>query len=584
MSQSRSSVVQFLETAVLVLALGACAQEPTASERELAQLRVQAGTAGSAIASVVGTVTAPDMATPLRFSFLVQDGVAAGTITIRAGSPRLIVLRAYNGAGIETHRGSVNIDVVAGNNPTVSFVLEPLLGDQPIVVQVGSVTILISPQAGTLSVGETIRLRAAIIDAGGDTVPSSAGWATPTPGVVRVDAAGLVTAAEIGSGQIVATYAGFGAAAQIEVRGSIDVIPQALSAGFGHTCALTSSGAAYCWGFNFRGALGDGSTVSSSVPVAVFDGFTFSALAAGGYHTCGLTGSGAAYCWGATGSSIPFPVSGGLRFTTIAPGMGGHICALAGSGAAHCWGANDAGELGDGSTTSRSTPIAVSGGLTFSSLAVGYNYTCALTGSGAAYCWGDNFFGQLGTGSKASSSVPVAVAGGLSFSTLAAAFEDRGCGLTSSGAAYCWGDNFYGQLGTGSTVGSYAPVAVAGGLSFSALALGWGHTCGLTSSGAAYCWGWNNSGQLGNGSSANSSVPVAVAGGLSFSALAAGSSYTCGLTSTGSAYCWGYNYHGELGDGSTTNRSIPVAVSGGLIFGAAPGPTSDVSRGTAIRP
>ena len=154
-------------------------------------------------------------------------------------------------------------------------------------------------------------------------------------------------------------------------------------------------------------------------------------------------------------------------------------------------------------------------------------HTCELTNAGAAYCWGRNDSGQLGDGSFTNRATPVAVVGGLRFSALAAGGSHT-CGLTSSGAAYCWGYNSEGELGNGSTTASATPVAVAGGLSFSALAPGVYHTCGLTSAGAAYCWGSNNG-----------SIPVAVSGGLSFSALAAGALHTCGLTSAGAAYCWG---------------------------------------------
>src|SRR5438034_445795 len=141
------------------------------------------------------------------------------------------------------------------------------------------------------------------------------------------------------------------------------------------------------------------------------------------------------------------------------------------------------------------------------------------------------------------------------------------CGLASTGAASCWGDNSKGQVGS-DPIGSLIliPVAVSGGRTFSALAAGWTHNCGLTSAGAAYCWGDNSTGQLGNGSTSNSSTPVAVSGGLSFSALALGGHLSCGLTSAGAAYCWGYNAYGELGNGSTTNTLTPVAVSGGLSF------------------
>ena len=210
--------------AVAAFLVSACAQEPTGSKDGSAELRVQASTAGTAIATIVVTVTASDIATPLAFNLTVQGGVASGTIVIPAGSGRLITVRAYNAASIETHRGSVTIDVVEGNNPTVTVVLDPLVGNKPIVVQVGSFTILMSPQADTLTIGDTVRFRATIIDARGDTVRSSAVWATLTPWIVTVDTSGLVTAVGAGSGEIVATYAGFGAAAQIEVKGSPSLI------------------------------------------------------------------------------------------------------------------------------------------------------------------------------------------------------------------------------------------------------------------------------------------------------------------------------------------------------------------------
>jgi len=191
-------------------------------------------------------------------------------------------------------------------------------------------------------------------------------------------------------------------------------------------------------------------------------------------------------------------------------------------------------------------------------------HSCGLA-AGAAYCWGDNTFGQLGNGSTADSPVPVAVAGGLSFNALSAGGfppcsgvpcpagavgTSHTCGLTSNRAAYCWGAGY----GT-------APVAVPGGLSFSALAAGRYHTCGLTSADAAYCWGADFDGQLGNGSTSSSATPVAVVGGFRFSALVA-DDHTCGITTTGALYCWGDNEDGQLGNGTTTSSAIPVAVAG----------------------
>jgi RNA polymerase sigma factor (sigma-70 family) len=161
----------------------------------------------------------------------------------------------------------------------------------------------------------------------------------------------------------------------------------------------------------------------------------------------------------------------------------------------------------------------VDGDLTFSALAGsgGFGHSCALTGAGAAYCWGRNIAGELGNGSRDfdASSTPLAVSGGLSFSAVVTgAFHT--CGLTTAGAAYCWGDDHWGELGDSSatceTCESSMPVPVYGDLSFRTLASNGGHTCGLANNGPAYCWGLNDFGQLGDGSTTNRSAPVLVAG------------------------------------------------------------------------
>ena len=137
------------------------------------------------------------------------------------------------------------------------------------------------------------------------------------------------------------------------------------------------------------------------------------------------------------------------------------------------------------------------------------------------------------------------------------------CGVTSGGAAYCWGSNGDGELGDGTTADRLSPVPVAGGVSFAAVSAGdGGDTCGVPAGGAAYCWGYNYFGQLGDGTTTNRSSPVLVTGGVSFAAVSAGpgGDFTCGVTSGGAVYCWGYNGNGELGDGTTTNQSSPVLV------------------------
>ena len=370
-----------------------------------------------------------------------------------------------------------------------------------------------------------------------------------------------------------------------------------LAAGGYHTCGLVSGGTAYCWGYNASGQLGDGTVVTETAPVEVSDGLTFTALAAGSDHTCGLASGGKAYCWGKNGSgqlgdgtsgvnqddvsvnrTYPVAVSGGVTFTSLVAGYS-HTCALAAGGEPYCWGSNGTGQLGDGTSgvnqegvsANRNSPVAVSGGRTFTSLVAGYSHTCGLAPAGAAYCWGSNGEGQLGDGTNATAnrSAPVAVSGGWTFTTLVAGWGHT-CGLAPGGTAYCWGTNWAGQLGDGNP--RWQTVEVNGGRTFTSLVAGSSHTCGLAPGGAAYCWGSNGEGQLGDGTSGNiRTSPVEVTGGQTFTSLVAGSFHTCGLALGGAAYCWGRNQYGQLGDGTTDRKppygkTTPIAVSGGRTF------------------
>ena len=338
----------------------------------------------------------------------------------------------------------------------------------------------------------------------------------------------------------------------------------------------------------------------SGVTDATSDAFTvnaFTAISAGYYHTCGLTTSGEVYCWGlntsgqlgnrsTTNSSTPMAVSGAHTFVQVGGGLS-HTCGVTFEGAAYCWGENSHGELGDGSTTNSTTPVLVSGGHTFGyAVTAGEYFTCGtvMDVDYAVYCWGYNVFGQLGNGSNNNASTPVQVASdglvlvidGFPNQTFSMAGHGHSCAMNilNYRAAYCWGYNEFGQLGNGSNSSSSTPVQVSGGFAIDFLAGGYEHTCGLTQAGAAYCWGLNSGGQLGNGSFTNSNVPVPVvaSGGLVFASMSAGGYHTCGVAGPSphdqnyTVYCWGENSYGELGDSSTTSRAVPVRVSGGLII------------------
>jgi len=349
-----------------------------------------------------------------------------------------------------------------------------------------------------------------------------------------------------------------------------------VSAGTSHACAVTSVGAVWCWGDNTYGTVGDGTSSFRTTPVGVIGfGSGVAAVAAGDYHTCAITSAGGVLCWGAnsygqlgdgttTYRLAPVAVSG-LASDVVAASAGyRHTCVVTSAGAVWCWGRNDYGQLGDGTTTDRTTPVAVSGlesGVV--AIATGTSHSCASTSAGAVRCWGSNSGGQLGDGTTTNRPTPVTVSGLGSGAVAVTAGDGHSCALTSGGAVSCWGWNFYGQLGDGTTTQRATPVTVTG-LESGVVGVdaGGGSTCAVTNAGAALCWGGNSYGQLGDGSTTNRLTPVAVGGlGSGVSTLAMGRWHGCAVTTGGALLCWGHNSSGQLGDGTMTARATPGAVN-----------------------
>jgi alpha-tubulin suppressor-like RCC1 family protein len=346
-----------------------------------------------------------------------------------------------------------------------------------------------------------------------------------------------------------------------------------ISAGISHSCGRMQSGAVYCWGNNFAGKLGDGTTTDRLVPTLVAGGNSFVEISSGSQHSCGRTENGAVYCWGYnTGGQlgdgttsdrlVPTLVTGGISFVEISAGAF-HSCGRTQNGAVYCWGDNTEGEVGDGTTSfwnSRPVPTLVTGGTSFVEINAGGFHSCGRTQNGAVYCWGDNPEGEVGDGTSYNfRPVPTLVTGGTSFVEInAGGFHS--CGRTQDGSVYCWGRNDEGQLGDGTTTDRLVPTLVAGGISFVDISAGGLHSCGRTQDGAVYCWGYNGRGQLGDGTTSGRLVPTLVAGGLSFVEISAGFNHSCGRTQVGAVYCWGSNFGGELGDGTTTDRPVPTLV------------------------
>jgi prepilin-type N-terminal cleavage/methylation domain-containing protein len=367
-----------------------------------------------------------------------------------------------------------------------------------------------------------------------------------------------------------------------------------LAPGGSHACAL-KSGEVFCWGTNGSGQLGDASSTTRLTPVKVLDGAMgnsgVSQIALGSSHTCALK-SGEVFCWGSNSSgqlgdgttstrNIPVKVSAGAMTNSgvsqIALGSS-HTCALK-SGEVFCWGFNGSGQLGDGTTSTRTSPVEVSAGAMTNSgvsqIALGSSHTCALKND-KVFCWGDNGSGGLGDGTFTTRTSPVEVLYspvGLFENTTVTQVVTGGshaCAL-KSGEVFCWGTNGSGQLGDASSTTRLTPVKVLDGAmgnsGVSQIALGSSHTCALKS-GEVFCWGSNSSGQLGDGTTSTRNIPVKVSAGAmtnsGVSQIALGSSHTCTLKS-GEVFCWGFNGSGQLGDGSQSTRNIPVKVSAGAM-------------------
>jgi len=318
----------------------------------------------------------------------------------------------------------------------------------------------------------------------------------------------------------------------------------ALVVGQWHSCGLSNEGRAYCWGSDYDGQLGadSGLTVChepngnplkcASIPVPVAGGYRFALLVAGRVHNCGVTTTGVTYCWG-------LDEAGQLGSDSAS-----QIC----------------GEAGEGGHPCRRTPIRVGGERTLVALAAGRSHTCGLDAEGQARCWGR--LGRYGPLSPIGAHPPFASISARDYKT---------CALTSDGAPLCWGvfrigpSDLFTTLTTPTPGGTWQ-AADDSTLHFTSVTTGEEHICGLTSAGAAYCWGVGWEGQLGISrglfklGKQGSNDPLPVEGKLQFAVLSAGFAHTCGVGSDGRAYCWGENKLGQLGDGTTKGHDQPKLV------------------------
>lgn len=488
-------------------------------------------------------------------------------------SPKLTV----NQSGVVT---AIGLGLGFSSRTEVTAAVDGVSGTATIFLVVGPLSQLsLTPQAVVTVPGGPVDFLAAARDSFGNGVPSTVvTWSVEGPATVEPEDLGTslygtveasVTVTAVGTATVRAA-AGEKAASATVTATLVDFT--SVSVGGSVSCGLTTAAGAFCWGGNYYGSLGAGFSGGASLPLGVTGSLPFKQIVPG-FTSCGLTVDGATYCWGGVANGLftpdttvevdrfPRPVrtAEGVSFAELARGVfSSHACGLTTSGQAYCWGWGRT--LGDGGTQNAPvpTPVAVAGGLTFTSLNVGPIFTCGTIASGAAWCWGDNDLGQLGNGDTTVryAPTPVAVTGGLAFTQVAVG-DQHACGIVGSGTAYCWGRNGAGELGTTTNEvcvtgpGSFlpcssSPVPVSGGLAFRAIAANSSRTCALATDGTAYCWPAPDG-------------PTAVTKAIHFSTLSVGQSHACGLADDGLVYCWGDNSGLQLGVNGQPIEPVPVA-------------------------
>lgn len=350
-----------------------------------------------------------------------------------------------------------------------------------------------------------------------------------------------------------------------------------ISAGGYHTCAITNNNIVWCWGNNERGQLGNEKIAFSQAKPSVVSGLSTDliTISAGGHHTCALEGDHTVKCWGFNGAGSlgngttvdhAKPVTTiGLNGDIVAISSGKyHSCALTNNGSAKCWGFNIAGGVGDDSVVNRLSPVDVVGlNGDLKAISAGELHTCALHNNGNVKCWGSNSHGQLGDGTSITRTTPISVVNLEHEIVAISAGWLHTCALTREGLVKCWGANTHGQLGDGTNLDQRIPTYVTGLNNIIEIQASAYHTCALNKDKSVKCWGFNGAGELGDGSEIGKFLPVKVAGlGDDSILLSSAGPHTCVLTLNKKAKCWGYNEHGQIGDGTTITQSIPVWVNG----------------------
>jgi len=494
----------------------------------------------------------------------------------------------------------------------------PLVPNATRFLQVGGEFVGFPAQGATSAIGCGVPQGAAAVEAAVTAAaPVGSGFTRPFPvgssasatflnytAVGGITNAGALTLGEAGLQDLAITNFGGTAQYLVDVLGyfepsNTDFRAEQVVAGGLHSCALTTvdtsaapTGQVLCWGANGSGQRGDaiGVTIFPAAPSARFVPSLDQVVqvsASGSNvtdpHTCVLRGVGFANvkCFGSNSEGQLGDGTTTLRSSpTTVPGLGivaqlsagsRFTCAVLINGTVSCWGRNDEGQLGDGTTTDRLSPTTVPGLTDVVQVAAGDSHACALRRDGTVRCWGSNADGRLGDGTTTNRTSPVTVvpttgSGALGGVVQITAGSFHTCAVLADSTARCWGASTQNGNGGVNKVGRPMVVTSAGTTPLAGVGQvvsGFTHSCAVLADSTARCWGFGNDGKLGNGSTLDQVRPVAVSTGGGFGSVAqvsAGVFHTCGLRADGNVYCWGSNLGGANGTGAPTSTPTQVGL------------------------
>lgn len=353
-----------------------------------------------------------------------------------------------------------------------------------------------------------------------------------------------------------------------------------VSMGANQGCGVRSDNTGWCWGSDNDGKLGNAGG-NTNAPDAVQGGHSWRVIETGANHTCGIQLDDSLWCWGdnewgqlgdgtTTDRSAPVEIEAGTLWELVNPGAN-FTCGIRKNGARYCWGQNESSQLGNLTTSvSPNVPTPIEDTNPYSSLAGGFqSWACAIRLDGTLWCWGDNGGGRLGDGTTTTRDIPTAVSGGGTWLMvdLASPYWGRSCGIKSDNTLWCWGG------------GVLVPTQV-GSDTWKSINIGRNHYCGIQTDDTLWCWGSDSEGQLGNGAGGDEANPAQIEIAFTWKQVTADFDYSCAIRSDDTMWCWGDNGAGTLGDGTTTDRQSAVEVSGGGTWQYI---TSTIQQNHAIR-